>query len=210
MKLLRRVKPLVAALLLLGLAAVFALLATDVRAWQGTLQRDDATFTARPFQPDLWRSPAILPGDPAEHLMGIGGPLAYRHALQLFWLSQVGVAHVSSGSVSETRVTTENDLQAVVDSAKTGAAQSNAANLLGVMTITTPAADNATQVQTLERATAYFKQAVIADPANYAAKVNLELVLRLQRPFKTRFGKDARGGFGSGGSHGAGILGGGF
>ena len=72
------------------------------------------------------------------------------------------------------------------------------------------AADNATQVQTLLRATAYFQQAVAADPAYYAAKVNLELALRLEHPAKTRFGKDARGGFGTGGSHGAGVVGGGF
>jgi hypothetical protein len=210
MKLLRRVKPLVPVVVLMVLAAVFALLATDVRAWQRTLHRDDVRFTARPFQGGLWRSPAILPGDPAQHLVGLGSSLGYRHTLQLFWLSQIGVAHVSSGSVSETRVSTENDLQAVIDSARSGADRSNAANLLGVMTITTPAADNATQVQTLARATGYFKQAVTADPANYAAKVNLELVLRLQRPFKTRFGADARGGFGTGGSHGAGNLGGGY
>jgi hypothetical protein len=206
---LRRFRPLVLALLLFALAAVFALLAVDVRAWQGTLRRDDVRFTARHPSHGLWRSPAILPGDPAEHLVGLGSPLAYRQALELFWLSQVGSAHISSG-VTETRVSTENDLQTIADGAKTGAERSQAANLLGVMTITTPSADNATQVQTLERATAYFQQAVEADPANYAAKVNLELVLRLQRPAKTRFGADAKGGFGTGGSHGAGVVGRGF
>jgi hypothetical protein len=207
---LRRVRPLVPALLLLMLAAVFAVLAVDVRAWQRTLPRDDVRFTARPSQPGLWRSPAILPGDPAEHLVGLDSALAYRHGLQLFWVSQIGVVHPTTGSVTETRVSTETYLQAVADSANTGAERSGAANLLGVMTITTPAADNATQVQTLERATAYFKQAVTADPANYAAKVNLELVLRLQRPAKTRFGADAQGGLGTGGSHGAGVVGGGY
>jgi hypothetical protein len=207
---LRRAAPLLAALLLLGLAAVFALLAVDVRAWQGTLRRDDVTFTG--FHPveGLWGSPAILPGDPAYHLLGLGDPLAYRHALQLFWVSQVGVAHVPAGSVTVTRVSTENELQTLADHAKTSAERSVAANLLGVMTITTPTADSATQVQTLERAAAYFRQAVTADPANYAAKLNLELLLRLQRPAKTRFGADSRGGFGPGGSHGAGVVGGGF
>jgi hypothetical protein len=207
---LRRASPLVIPLLLLVLAAVFAVLALDVRSWQGTLRRDDVRFTVRHYKEGLWRSPAILPGDPAEHLVGLGSALAYRHALRLFWLSQVGVAHVTSGSVTETRVATENELQAIIDNGNTAAERSRAANLLGVMTITTPAADNATQVQTLLRATAYFQQAVAADPAYYAAKVNLELALRLEHPAKTRFGKDARGGFGTGGSHGAGVVGGGF
>ena len=206
----RRMRPLVLPLVLLVVAALFAVLAVDARAWQKTLHRDDVRFTVRPYQEHLWHSPAILPGDPAEHLLGLGNALAYRHGLQLFWLTQVGVAHIAGGSITETRVATENDLQKIVDSSKTGVERSRAANLLGVLTITTPAADNATQVQTLQRATAYFTQAVRSDPANYVAKINLELVLRLQRPAKTRFGKDARGGFGTGGSHGAGVVGGGF
>lgn len=207
---LRRMRPLLAALLLLAVAAAFALLAVDVRAWQSTLRRDDVRFTALHTPQGLWRSPAILPGDPAEHLLGLDSALAYRHALQNFWFSQVGVAHLPSGDVTELRVSTENDLQALADNGNTDAERSGAANLLGVMTITTPSADNATQVQTLGRATAYFQQAVAADPRNYAARVNLELVLRLQRPAKTRFGTDARGGFGKGGSHGAGVVGRGF
>ena len=102
-----------------------------------------------------------------------------------------------------TRVSTENDLQDIANHARTGAERSRAADLLGVMTITTPAADSATEVQAIERAAAYFQQAIEADPTNYAAKLNLELLLRLERPAKARFGPDARGGFGSGGSHGS-------
>jgi hypothetical protein len=210
MRRLRRVSPLVAALVLLAAAAAFALLAVDVRSWQGSLRRDDVRFTALHFQQGLWRSPAILPGDPAEHILGLDSALAYRDALQLFWLSQVGGAHLPKGTVAETRVSTETDLEAVADGANTRAERSRAANLLGVMTITTPFADSATQVQTLQRATAYFQQAVEADPTNYAAKVNLELVLRLQRPAKTRFGVDAKTGIGTGGSHGSGVTGGGY
>lgn len=207
---LRRLRPLVAALVLLAVAAAFAVLAVDVHAWQSTLRRDDVRFSALHYQHGLWQSPAILPGDPAEHLVGLDSALAYRHALQFFWLSQVGGAHLPKGSVTETRVSTESDLQAVADGANTGAERSRAANLLGVMTITTPFADSATQVQTLARAEAYFQQAVEADPANYAAKVNLELVLRLRRPAKTRFGVDAKTGIGTGGSHGSGVTGGGY
>jgi hypothetical protein len=207
---LRRVRPLIAALALLAVAAGFAILAVDVRAWQSTLQRDDVRFSALHYQQGLWRSPAILPDDPAEHLLGLDSALAYRHVLQFFWLSQIGGTHVPEGSVTETRVSTENDLQAVADGANTAAERSNAANLLGVMTITTPFADSGTQVQTLERAEAYFRQAVEADPANYAPKANLELVLRLRRPAKTRFGVDAKTGLGTGGSHGSGVSGGGY
>ena len=207
---LRRSAPILVVVLLLGLAAVFALLAADVRSWQGTLRRDDVRFDATHPVQGLWRSPSTLPGDPAYQLLGLGDAIAYRRALQNFWFSFVGVSRVTTLDVTETRVKTENELQTLADSARTAAERSRAANLLGVMTITTPTADSATQVQTLIRAAAYFRQAVAADPGNYTAKANLELLLRLVRPAKTKFGADARGGFGPGGSHGAGVLGGGF
>jgi hypothetical protein len=207
---LRRAAPLLAALVLLAVAAAFALLAVDVRAWQGRLRHDDVRFTALHSVDGLWRSPAILPGDPASHLLGLGDPLAYRHALQLFLVSQIGIGRRSAGSISVTRVSTETDLQDIANHARTGAERSRAADLLGVMTITTPAADSATEAQGIARAAAYFQQAIEADPTNYAAKLNLELLLRLERPFKARFGPDAKGGFGSGGSHGRGVVGGGY
>jgi hypothetical protein len=210
MRLLRRLVPLAAALVLLGLAAGFAVLATDVHAWQGTLAHDDVRFRAIHSRPDLWRSPAALPGDPARVLLGLGDGLAYRHALQLFWLSEVGVARSSSGTLSQTRVDTQKQLQALVEHARTGAERSAAANLLGVMTIASPAASGATQTATINRAGLYFQKAIEDDSTNWAAKVNLELMLRLTKPDKSLFGKDAHGGYGSGGSHGAGSLGGGY
>lgn len=207
---LRRAAPLLVVILLLGLAAVFALLAADVRSWQGTLRRDDVRFNATHPVQGLWHSPSALPGDPAYQLLGLGDAIAYRRALQNFWFSFVGISRVTTLDVTETRVKTEDELQTLADRAKTAAERSRAANLLGVMTITTPTADSATKVQTLIRSAAYFRQAVAADPGNYTAKANLELLLRLVRPAKTKFGADARGGFGPGGSHGAGVLGGGF
>ena len=202
---LRRAAPLVGVLIFLTLAAGFALLAVDVHAWQARLRRDDVRFTVFHKEPGLWRSPALLPGDPAEHLLGLGSPLAYRHALQLFFISQV--AHHSQTTLTPTRVTAGNDLQALADTAKTGAERSRAANLLGVLTITTP---NASKDQTFQLAEEYFQQAIAADPTDYAAKANLELLLRLERPLRAKAGSEARGGTGSGGSSGAGVVGGGF
>ena len=204
---LRRLAPLVGAFLLLALAACFALLAVDVHAWQTTLRRNDVSFAVFHKEPDLWRSPALLPGDPAEHLLGLGSALAYRHALQLFWISQVGGSHASRITLTPTRVTAGNELQALADHAKTAAQRSRAANLLGVMTITAP---NASKDQTFHLAEAYFQQAITEDPTDYAAKANLELLLRLERPIKTQAGSHAQGGTGSGGASGAGAFGGGY
>jgi hypothetical protein len=209
-KLLRRSLPLVAALVLMGLATALALFAADVRAWQGTLVHGDVRFAAVHGRAGLWRSPAILPGDPARVALGLGDGLAYRHALRLFWLSEVGVAQAASGNLTQIQIEAEQDLQALVGQAKTGAERSTAANLLGVMTVLTPAADDASQVATLQRAGDDFRQAIADDPGSYPPKLNLELLLRLLHPDKTRFGEDAHGGFGSGGSVGYGTIGGGF
>jgi hypothetical protein len=204
---LRRAAPVVAVLIFLVLAAGFALLAVDVHAWQTALRRDDVRFTRFHKEPRLWRSPALLPGDPAEQVLGLGSALAYRHAVQLFWISQFGLPRAARETITPTRVTAGNDLQALADSAKTDAERSRAANLLGVLTITTP---NASKDQTFQLAQTYFQQAIAADPTDYAAKANLELVLRLERPLKAKAGSEARGGTGSGGSSGAGVFGGGF
>lgn len=210
MILLRRLVPLGGALVLLVLATAFALLAVDARAWQTTIARDDVRFSALHSRPDLWSSPAILPGDPARVILGMGDGLAYRHALQLFWVSEVGVARAASGGLTQDRVDAQERLQTLVEHARTGAERSAAANLLGVMTITTPAASSGTQVQTFQRAGDYFREAIAADPGDYPAKVNLELLLRLTHPEKSRFGKEARGGYGAGGAQGASPVGGGY
>ena len=210
MRILRRAVPLVAALGCLGVATLLALLAVDARAWQHTLTRDDLRFRALHSHAGLWSSPAVLPGDPARLLLGLDDPLSYRRAVQLFWFSRVGTDPNTRKDVVQTRVDAQQQLATLSDSAATGEERSDAANLLGVMTVTTPAADSATQTQTLERAALYFQHAITEDPTNYAAKLNLELVLRLRRPGKSKFGKDARGGYGFGGAQGAGAIGGGF
>jgi hypothetical protein len=207
---LKRSLPLVAAVVLLGLASVLALLAVDVRGWQTALAGSDLRFQAQPAQSDLWQSPATLPGDPARLLLGLNDALAYRRGLQNFWRNEVGVVHANGSDLSAKRVEAQTQLLGLSTGAATAAERSNAANLLGVMTITTTATTRATLAQILTRATSYFQQAIADDPANGAAKINLELALRLKRPGKSHFGADARGGFGFGGSEGAKLPGGGY
>jgi hypothetical protein len=206
----RRWLPLLAALGCMAFAAALALVAVDARSWQRTLTRDDLRFRALHSHVGLWRSPALFPGDPARALLGIGDPLAYRRALQLFWFSRVGANPVTQLDVPTTRVEAQDELEGLMQSGSTGEERSTAANLLGVLTVTTPASDSSALTQTLRRAAQYFQSAIGADPTNYQAKLNLELVLRLQRPGKSRFGKDARAGFGFGRGRGATVIGSGF
>lgn len=209
MRRIRPALPLVAAVVLLGLAAVLALFASDVRAWQGTFTQSDLRFRAERSHIGLWRSPASLPADPARSALGLDDALAYRRAVQLFWFSTIGSSTGGQADLAATRVAAETDLQTLMASAATPAERSNAANLLGYLTVTAPA-NSPTQKAELATATRYFQQAVIDDPSNYDAKLNLELLLRIQRPGKSRLDQDARGGFGFGGANGVGVVGGGF
>ena len=97
MRRLRRRLPLVAAVVLLGVATVLVLFALDVRGWQSTFTQSDARFRAQRSHIGLWRSPAVLPGDPARSVLGIDDALSYRRAVQLFWLSTGGREHGRPG-----------------------------------------------------------------------------------------------------------------
>ena len=209
MKRLRRMLPLVAAALLLGLAAWLALFAADVHAWQGRLTQSDLRFRAQRSHVGLWKSPAVLPGDPARLVLGLDDALSYRDSLQLFWFSNAGASTGGQADLAATRIVAETELQKLMESAATPQERSNAANLLGVMTVTAPA-NSPTQKEEIATAKGYFQQAVIEDPHNYNAKLNLELLLRVARPGKSELDQDARGGFGFGGSNGVGVTGGGF
>jgi hypothetical protein len=208
-KRLRQALPLVAAVVLLGLATVLVLFAADVRAWQGTLTQGDLRFRAQRSHIGLWRSATTLPGDPARSVLGIGDALSYRRAVQLFWFSTAGSSTGGQADLAGTRVAAETDLERLMATAATGVERSMAANLLGVMTVTAPE-NSATQKQEITSAVRYFQQAVIDDPTSYDAKINLELLLRVAHPTTNRLDQDARGGFGFGGSNGIGVKGGGF
>ena len=201
--------PLVA-LACLGAAAVVLLFAADVRAWPRAFTHDDLRFRALHSHVGLWSSPAAMPGDPARALLGLDEPLAYRRALQLFWFSRVGTDPESNQDLPTIRVEAQSALERLISSGRTAKERSTAANLLGVLTVTTPAADSETQTQTLVRAAGYFQRAVAEDAGNAAAKLNLELVLRLRKGGKSGFNKDARGGFGFGKGRGAQVVGSGF
>ena len=209
MRRLRRALPLLAAVLLLGLAAAFALLASDIRAWQGRMTQSDLQFRAQRSHVGLWRSPATLPGDPARALLGLDDALSYRRALQLYWFSTSGSSTGGQADLAATRGDAETKLQKLMTGAATSQERSTAANLLGVMTVTAPA-NSSTQKEEIATARGYFTRAVRIDSRNYDAKLNLELLLRVAHPGKSELNQDAHGGFGYGGANGVGVVGGGF
>jgi hypothetical protein len=195
-----------------GIAVVLLLLALDANSWNKTVSRDDLRFRALPTHSGLWKPKTNLPGDPASLLIGTGSTMQYRRALQYFWFSHVGNNPEVRQDAPTLRADAQDKLQALM---KTGAnvhQRSAAANLLGVLVVTTPsiANDPSAITQTLTRSAEYFQQAIAIDPSNNDAKENLELVLRLTKPGKGKIGNDARSGYGFGKGQGIGNQGGGY
>lgn len=201
---LRRHRMGVAAIVLAAVAVVLLLFAFDARSWQSTVKRDDIRFRALPAHAGLWKVQTLLPGDPAGAALGTADALAWRHALQLFWYTRRPDARLEIQTLPIRRARAQTALLKLAGSARTASERSAAANLMGILVVTTPLADKSQDVveQTLQETIGYFQQAIRLDPSNAQAKQNLELVLRATRPGKGKVGKRAREGFGLGHGHG--------
>jgi hypothetical protein len=197
---LRRHRAGVLALVCIGIGALLVLLAFDASTWRRTVAHDDLRFRALPSHRGLWRPATSLPGDPAGALLGTGDTIAYRRAVQLFWFSRIGSNSDERQDLPTLRADAQSHLLDLAGGGESANERSFASNLLGVLVVTTPTsqADQGAVEQILRRATGYFQQAIELDPANLDAKTNLELVLRLTRPGKGKFGRDARAGYGFG------------
>jgi hypothetical protein len=202
----------VAMLVLAAIATLLVLFAIDARAWQSSVRRDDIRFRALLDHNDLWKPATILPGDPAGRVMQTSDTLAWRRALQSFWYTHIGANPQSQQDLPKLRARAQEQLLGLMTTATTPVERSGAANLLGVLVITTPisAGSQTAQIQVLKQSIQYFTQAVELDPTNTDAKQNLELVLRVTRPGKGPIGKDAHAGFGFGRGHGTSLIGNGY
>jgi hypothetical protein len=191
---------------------VLLLLALDANTWRSTVARDDLRFRALPAHRNLWKPQTSLPGDPARLLLGTGDTMAYRRAIQLFWFSRIGSNPEERQDLPTLRAQAEQHLLDLTTQGRSARERSFAANLLGVLVVTTPtpSQDKKGIEQILKRAAGYFQQAIRIDGGNDEAKMNLEIVLRVKTPGKGRFGKDARAGYGFGRGRGATVIGGGY
>ncbi|HET8895350.1 MAG TPA: hypothetical protein VFM96_14755 [Gaiellaceae bacterium] len=202
----------IAALICLALGVLLVLLALDVRTWQTTVQRDDMRFRALLDHRGLWRPQPLLPGDPAGRLLGTSDTVAIRRAEQLFWFSRIGRNSETQQDLPTLRAEAQDKLAGESKTADTLGERSQAANLLGVLVVTSPVTSNDPKTLTaiVERAIGYFQLATALDATNVDAEQNLELALRLRRPGGGRFGRDARSGYGFGRGHGTGLVGSGY
>jgi hypothetical protein len=212
MRRLRRHRLAIAAVLLAAIGAVLVLFALDVRTWQRTVARDDLRFRALPDHPGLWKPQTILPWDPAGAALGTGDTLAWRRAASEFWYTRVGSNPDAHEDVPTMRAKDANWLASLAQTGSSAHERSAAANLLGVLIVSTPVPGNDQDVITkvLQQAAQTFQAAIAIDPADADAKENLELVLRVVQPGRGRLGQDARAGYGLGRGRGATQTGSGY
>lgn len=212
MKHVRRHRAALLSLVFVAAGVWLLLLALDARIWRTTVAQDDLRFRALPAHRGLWKPQTSLPGDPASVLLGTGDTMAYRRALQHFWYSRIGSNPEERQDLPTLRAEAQQRLQDLTDKGLSAHERSYAANLLGVLVVTTPAStqDKGAIEQILKRAAGYFQQAVRIDGGNDDAKLNLEMVLRVTKPGKGGFSNDARTGYGHGRGQGATPIGSGY
>jgi hypothetical protein len=161
-----------AGLLLLAAAVLVALLAVDVRRWH------DAFGTVRTPAPSLEASP-LLPFDPAGHLLGVAGELAYRRALRDFRALGARGGGLDNG---RSAIDARGELEARLAELARGsdpARASLAENLLGILAFADSKPQGPAAPAPVDRSIAAFAAAVRLDPGDDDAKFNLELLLRL-------------------------------
>jgi hypothetical protein len=221
--------------LVAGLASVFAgilvlLCAHDLHRVAATIERDDARFAAASSDPFFWsieafedprfelaaarrywRLPGVRPFESSADLLGVDDDIRYRRALLAFWRSR---PEDTSGNFPHARTfrgPARAQLTLVARDDPNRARRSEATNMLGILTLGGPAAQSTTDLfSRYHAAVALFRDAVLIDPNNDAAKRNLENVLSGFCLDCRSNGTNPSGSASGGASAGSGSLGGGF
>ena len=158
--------------LLLAAAVVAALLASDVHAWQRTLESDDALV-------QMSTPSTHLPASTSERLLGVSDDREVRRALLLYRRTERQVLDLTNAvGQSIQRSRTEAAIDAVVRRGGDARRMAQMQTLLGVLAYGDFARGNRDPSQTAA-ATQMFQDALRADPADEDAKYNLELLLRI-------------------------------
>jgi hypothetical protein len=207
----RRVAVLAAAPVVALLAVAAALLAVDASRTGDALRAGDARYRVAPAAA-RWDAATILPGDPARRLLATGDDLALRRAVRLFRISYATPGRLDTAVEAQ-------GVRAVAELALADVARSHdvrraaqASNLLGILAFGDFARGGGRDASQAERSVSAFANAVRLDPADTAAKYNLELALGLFRARGVRPGASPGNG-GTGPGHagaGAGIPGSGY
>lgn len=160
------------------LSLLLVVLAVDVVRSHEALASGDRRYASSPAAAGLWRPGATGGSRVTARVLGIDDDLGFREAVRALRLSQRDRPTDSSPEAILRRAKAQKLLQQVVRDDADPRRRSRALNLLGVLLLSTPAADREERAATQRLAQASLQQAIMADPTNDTAKFNLELLLR--------------------------------
>ncbi len=174
---------------LLLVAAVALALAVDVIRSSHRVDVADTAFTSGVDPGVRWSASTILPAGLSRTLLGLDDDLAFRDAVQRFWLSKPRNALREFGDVTR-RSGAERALARLGDSDPSPQRRAVALTMRGALLL--EEARNTTNQREVfvRRAIEQFQKAATLDPSNDDAVYNLELALKLLR----RGGSDPGGG----------------
>lgn len=177
----RQHRRLIVAAILLLLALVLALVARDVRRWDESMAAGDQRFRLAPGPDGLWRPAGWTPTrDLGATLLGLEDDLRLREAAQLYRRSRPRSETLRTPKMVAYATSAQVALGEVQQSGAPSRVRSMAANELGVLALVEMQTDPTQARDHARRATAKFTEAIRLDPANTAARHNLELVLTLR------------------------------
>jgi hypothetical protein len=185
---------------LVALAVLVALLAADVRSWRGTIAEGDAVLAAAPARA-TW-TPSTRLGGLSGRLLGVGGDLELRRALQLYALA------VGQRQRLDNELQVQTERAQAMDALTTEALDANgrrasqAQTALGALTFGSSSQGSGTAQ--IDASISDFTDAIRSDPDNALAKFDLELLFRLTLAHGVRTGQGVGGGLGHTGRRGAG------
>lgn len=185
------------------LAAGAALLAGDLRSWRAAFARDDAIFALSPAAPG-WQASAAFPFGAAASLLAVAGDRQARLAIQGFRSLDGVEGTLDTSSVTQSQRAAVELALATVAAGPDRRRASQASDLLGILAFGDIAQGGSVDQGQAEASVSAFENAVRLDPTNAAAKLNLELVLRLFSAQGVRVGPGTGAGTDSTGKHGAG------
>lgn len=168
----------VAALLLAAILGVA--LAVDLLRAENRIDAADTAFTTGIDRNVTWNADTLLPVGLSRMILGLGDDVAFRRAVQRFWLSKPRDPLREFADVTR-RSGAERELARLGESDSSAERRAVVLTMRGALLLE-EARNTTTQRQVfVRRAIEQFRKAVILDPANADAVYNLELALKLLR-----------------------------
>lgn len=199
----RRHLPLVLAGAALLLALVLALVARDARLWDESVAAGDERFAVAPGPDGLWEPDGwTLTGGLMLFMLGLDNDLRLREAAQLYRRSRPRSETLRTPRMLSYATTAQVRFAQVQQSDAPEPLRSMAANELGALALSEMLSDPTQARDHARRASQKFIEALRLDPANAAARHNLELIQTLRQQGRGALGFDE--GLGSGSPTGAG------